>query len=81
MGVDESGGYLTDESNKDRMIIIIDAAIAKGLYVIIDWHSHHAEDYQEEAITFFQEMVTLYGDYDNVFMRFIMSLYRFHGQM
>ncbi len=31
-----------------------------------DWHSHHAEDNTGEAVNFFQEMATLYGEYDNV---------------
>lgn len=67
MGVEENGGYLTDPTgNKDRVKAVVDAAIAEGLYVLIDWHSHHAEDYQQESITFFQEMATLYGGYDHV---------------
>ena len=67
MGVDESGGYLEDKlSNKNRLKKIVDAAIVEGLYVIIDWHSHHAEDYTEEAVAFFKEMAQLYGEYDNV---------------
>ena len=67
MGVEDPGGYLDNEAvNKDRVKTIVDAAISEGLYVIIDWHSHHAEDYANEAISFFTEMATLYGSYDNV---------------
>lgn len=66
MGVEDNGGYLGDASNKDKVKVIVDAAIAKGLYVIIDWHSHHAEDYQAEAIAFFEEMAGLYGEYPNI---------------
>lgn len=66
MGVEDNGGYISDASNKQKVITVVDAAINEGLYVIIDWHSHHAEDYEIEAIQFFEEMATLYGDSDNV---------------
>ena len=67
MGVEDSGGYLDNKTaNKERVQTIVDAAIDVGLYVIIDWHSHHAEDNTDEAVNFFQEMATLYGEYDNV---------------
>ena len=67
MGVEDPGGYLDNKTaNKDRVKIIIDAAIQEGIYVIIDWHSHHAEDYVDEAIIFFEEIASLYGDNDNV---------------
>lgn len=67
MGVEDSGGYISNPTeNKNKVKKIVDAAIKEGLYVIIDWHSHHAEDYQQEAITFFKEMATLYGNTPNV---------------
>ena len=67
MGVEDSGGYLDDKnSNLNRIKTIIDAAIKEGVYVIIDWPSHHAEDYTDEAVAFFKDMATLYGSYDNV---------------
>ena len=67
MGVEDPGGYLDNkDGNKNRIKVIVDSAIEQGIYVIIDWHSHHAEDYENEAIEFFQEMATLYGEYDHV---------------
>ena len=53
MGVDEPGGYLSNiSSNKNRVKITVESAIDQGIYVIIDWHSHHAENFPEEAILF-----------------------------
>lgn len=67
MGVDETDGYITKpDIEKQKVIDVVDACIAEGLYVIIDWHSHHAEDYKTEAIEFFKEMATLYGEFPNV---------------
>ena len=65
--VEDTGGYINNpESNKAKLKAIVDAAIAEGIYVIIDWHSHHAEDHTDEATIFFEEMAELYGGHDNV---------------
>nr|WP_315486462.1 carbohydrate-binding protein [uncultured Undibacterium sp.] len=67
MGVNDDGGYLQDPaSNKARVKAVVDAAIANDMYVIIDWHTHHAEDYQAQSIAFFQEMARTYKSYPNV---------------
>ena len=67
MGVDEEGGYLSNKpSNKNRVKTIVQSAIDQGIYVIIDWHSHHAEEFTEEAIVFFEEMANFYGDHENI---------------
>jgi endoglucanase len=36
------------------------------MYVLIDWHDHHAYQHQEEAISFFTEMAKKYSGKKNV---------------
>ncbi len=67
MGVEDTDGYLTNpDSEKQKVMTVVDACIAQGMYVIIDWHSQHAQDYPSQAIGFFKEMATKYGAYPNV---------------
>ena len=56
MGVDEPGGYLSNiSSNKNRVKIIVESAIDQGIYVIIDWHSHHAENFLKKQFYFLKK--------------------------
>jgi len=60
-------GYIKDPAkNKAQVENIVDAAIANGIYAIIDWHIEGANDYETEAKTFFTEMATKYKNYPNV---------------
>lgn len=45
---------------------VIVRAIERGVYVIIDWHSHGAHKNPDEAIRYFGELAKKYGEYDNV---------------
>ena len=67
MGVEDFDGYITNpDREKQKVFTIIDAAIEQGIYVIVDWHSHHAEDYEEEAKAFFTEVAQKYGNQPNI---------------
>ena len=67
IAVKTPGGYLDDpQSNLRRAEVLIDAAIAKGVYVILDWHSHDAENNLSKAKEFFTYFAEKYGEYDNV---------------
>jgi endoglucanase len=65
VGVQNNGGYLVDPAaNEARARAVIDAAIARGMYVIVDWHSHAL--LKPEASAFFTKMAKAYAASPNV---------------
>ena len=67
MGVVTGAGYITQPFlNGINMSRVVNAAISNGMYVIVDWHTHDAEEHTEDAIRFFQEVATKYGQFPNV---------------
>lgn len=67
MGVEPDGAYLSDPAKARAQVEkIVDNAIAAGVYVLIDWHDHHAHENQAEAVAFFSEMAAKYGGTPNV---------------
>jgi endoglucanase len=63
----EGNGYLEHPAEeRARVCALVDATLAAGLYVIIDWHDHHANQHTAQALAFFQDMARRYGRYPNV---------------
>lgn len=68
MGVEmDKGGYAKNpEKELAKVYAVIDAAIANGIYVIVDYHSHEAHNDVETAKKFFAQVATKYGKTPNV---------------
>ncbi|APR79042.1 Endo-1,4-beta-xylanase A precursor [Minicystis rosea] len=66
MGVEE-GGYLANPAaEKAHVVSAVNAAVAKGIYVIIDWHDHNATQHTAQSKQFFTEMAQTYKNTPNV---------------
>lgn len=66
MGV-ELGGYLENpEQEKRKVETVVDAAIKNGVYVVIDWHDHNANQHTAQAQQFFAAMARRYAGKPNV---------------
>jgi endoglucanase len=67
MGVEPRGAYLT---NPDQALAdlrtVVQNAIDAGVYVLVDWHDHHAELHRDQAISFFSRVASEYGQLPNV---------------
>ncbi|TDQ06342.1 glycoside hydrolase family 5 protein [Pedobacter metabolipauper] len=67
MAVEPDSGYLQDPVGQTRLITrTADEAIKLGIYVIIDWHDHHAHLHPEKAKAFFAEVSKKYAGIPNV---------------
>ncbi len=49
-----------------KIFQVVDACINLGIYVIVDWHDHEAEDHLEQAKIFFRTIANKYGDKPNL---------------
>jgi endoglucanase len=67
MGAESRGGYIKDPVGRMQKIqAVANAAVEQGMYFIVDWHSHHAEDNIEQAIDFFKKIANQYGHTPNL---------------
>jgi aryl-phospho-beta-D-glucosidase BglC (GH1 family) len=67
MGIEPAGGYLSSPLSSEAQVrVIVRNAIDLGLYVIIDWHDHHAHVNVNKAEEFFSRMAEEFGQYPNV---------------
>jgi endoglucanase len=67
LGVENDDGYLVAaQANVAKVRAVVDRAIARDIYVIIDWHDHHAQDHVTQATAFFEEMAKAYGKQPHV---------------
>ncbi len=67
MGVEPDGGYLQQPDEQQKLVTdAVDQAIREGIYVLIDWHDHHANQHLRDSKEFFKQMAKKYGDVPNV---------------
>ena len=65
IGVEPDGAYLDEtEEALNCLYAVVDAAIKKDMYVIVDWHSHHIR--LNEAKEFFRTVAEKYRNYPNI---------------
>jgi len=67
MAVQPAGGYLErPEEQKKLITTVADRALKRGIYVILDWHDHNAEQHLEQSKKFFSEMAKRYSGKQNI---------------
>jgi endoglucanase len=63
----EEGGYLTNpDSELAKVSTVIESALKLGIYVVVDWHDHHADRHLEQSKEFFRIIARRYGSSPNI---------------
>ena len=67
MGVQPDSGYLNNSAEQlILMTKVIDQCITNGIYVLIDWHDHNADQHLGQSKKFFSLMAQKYAGKPNV---------------
>jgi endoglucanase len=67
MGVEPEGAYLENpEKALSHLRTVVRNAIDLGVYVLIDWHDHHAHLNEARAIEFFSQISREFGQFPHV---------------
>jgi len=66
MGIEPDGYIENPELEYGKITTVIDVCLKLGIYVIIDWHDHNAENHKEQAVNFFKKISEDYGEYPNI---------------
>lgn len=67
MAIQPDGGYLQDPVGQEQLITsIIDAAIKQGVYILLDWHDHHADQHLQQSKEFFAKIAKRYSGVPNL---------------
>jgi endoglucanase len=67
MAIEPAGGYLQHPEKQKYLIEkLIQQSVKRGIYVVIDWHDHNANNHVEHSKTFFAAMAKKYKNIPNV---------------
>lgn len=67
IAVEYPGGYLKKpEQQINYAKTVVDAAIENGIYILVDWHDHNANQHIPAAKEFFSEMARTYQNTPNI---------------
>jgi endoglucanase len=68
MGIEPANAYLANPTAMANNVrTVVRNAIELGVYVIIDWHDHTAEQHQQQASDYFAAAAAEFGAFPNVF--------------
>ncbi len=64
---EQADGYLTNPDDQLKLLdSVMEGALAAGIYVLVDWHDHHANEHVAQAKDFFGKVADKYGSKANV---------------